>query len=296
MDKSITVKQYLSSKAVKVSIKNLLQDRASQFIVSISSMISNNEKLATCEPKSLVSAALTATALDLPINQNLGYIFIIPYKDRKTGITYAQAQFGYKAFIQLAMRSNQFKTINVTDVREGEIADIDRLSGKMIFSWVNDKRDSLPIVGFVAYMELTNGFEKSLYMTSEELKQHGIKFSQNYKKGYGLWKDDFNVMAKKTVIKLLLSKYAPMTSALATAQEADQAIIQDSDYKYIDNLELLPKDEGEAKEKERIERFIQTATTVKELEEAKIAVYDFDDKNLIKLYVDKRKEVSKNKD
>jgi recombinase, phage RecT family len=228
--KQLTIKQYIEQPNVKARVEELLKDRASQFIITINSMVNNDTKLQECEPASLFTAALTVTALDLPMNNNLGFAYIIPYKDNKTGKTYAQAQLGYKAFIQLAMRSNKFKTLNVSDVRQGEYKGLDRLTGELSLEWEKDetKRGKLPIVGYVAYMKLNNGFEKSYYMTAQEAKAHGTKYSANFRKyGSGMWKDEFDAMAKKTVIKLMLSKYAPLSTDMARAQEVDQAILLD---------------------------------------------------------------------
>ncbi len=230
MNNSITVKQYVSSPAVQDKVKELLKDRASQFVVSLLSTVNTNDTLAQCDPKSVLNAAMTAASLDLPINQNLGFAYIIPYKGS------AQFQMGYKGFIQLAQRSGQFKTINVSEVKQGEIKNTNRLTGEIEFSWIEEGRGKLPTVGYVGYMELTNGFQKTLYMTIEDLKAHGMRFSQTMKKGYGLWTSDFDAMASKTVIKLLLAKYAPLTVDMQKAQLADQAIIKgEEEYTYPDN-------------------------------------------------------------
>lgn len=268
MTNDITVKSFINSPAVKDRIKDNLQDRAPQFIVSLLSAINTNEALAKCDPKSVLNAAMTAASLNLPINQNLGFSYMIPYK----GV--AQLQLGYKAFIQLAQRSGQFKTINVSDVREGEITHIDRLTGEIIFEWKED-RLKLPIVGYVGYMELINGFRKTLYMTKEELQAHGMRFSQTMKSGYGLWKTDFDAMASKTVIKLLLSKYAPLTTDMQTATLADQSIVKgDNEFEYVDNTPELSSDVAKEKEKARLQKHIEASKTVKELEEISDYIVD----------------------
>jgi len=220
--------------------------------------------------------------MDLPINQNLGFAYIIPYKGN------AQFQMGYKGFIQLAQRSGQFKTINVSDVRTGEITKIDRLSGEIQFEWKED-RLKLPVIGYVGYMELTNGFKKTLYMTIEELKAHGLRFSQTMKKGFGLWTSDFDAMASKTVIKLLLAKYAPLTVDMQTAQLADQAIIKGQDeFEYTDNVPELPEEVAKEKEKERLKKHINDSKSVKELNKCLEFLADDETK---KLYQEKLKEL-----
>jgi recombination protein RecT len=263
-----SITEFLATPAVQDNIKTVLGDRKEQFVTSVVSLVNNNDKLQEVDRKSLFSACLIAASLDLPINQNLGFAYIIPYK-QKDGTQVAQFQMGYKGFIQLAMRSGQFKTINVTDVRDGEIVGHNRLTGSIQFDWKQDDRDTAPIVGYVAYMELINGFSKSLYMTKKELNQHGLKYSQTMKKGYGLWKDEFDVMAKKTVLKLLLSKYAPMTTEMEKAQLADQSVIQDGDFKYIDNQPIDANAIGREKEQARVMQHILESDTIDELEKVK---------------------------
>jgi recombination protein RecT len=223
------IKTLINAEITREKFKEVLGNKAPAFMASLLSLINGNTNFETVDPQTVLSAAMTAATLDLPINPNLGFAYIIPYAGK------AQFQMGYKGFVQLAMRSGQFRTLNVSDVRIGEISDNNRLTGEMKFQWA-ENRESLAVIGYVGYMRLTNGFEKMMYMTTEELKTHGGKYSQSAKKGYGLWKDEFDAMAKKTVIKLLLSKYAPLTTEMQTAQLADQAVISDEGkYDYIDN-------------------------------------------------------------
>ncbi len=264
---NIATRDLLQSEYVLRRFHDVLGARAQGFVTSILSLVNNNDLLATAEPKSIVNAAMIAATLDLPINQSLGFAYIIPYKDKKTGRVLAQFQLGYKAFIQLSQRSGQFSTINVSDVREGEIASIDRLTGEIQFTWAGEDRDTRTIIGYVAYMRLVNGFNKSLYMTVQQLKNHGLRYSQTAKRGYGLWEDDFNAMAIKTVIKLLLSKYAPLTTQMQMAQVADQAVIPEEDkYEYVDNKSVAPEDVAQEKERERVKKFIEEAKTLEDLE------------------------------
>jgi len=263
--KQQSIAEFLSSPVIQKNIESVVGERKQQFITSVASLVNSSEALQRVDRKSLFAACLVAASLDLPINPNLGFAYIIPYKDQ------AQFQMGYKGFIQLSLRSKQFKTINITDVREGEIGAINRLSGEIEFTWLDD-RDDLAVVGYVAYMRLTNGFEKSLYMTTKELTKHGMKFSQSMKKGFGLWKDDFNSMAKKTVIKMLLSKYAPMTTQMQTATLADQAVIEDDKYKYLDNEPIHPEEVATEKEQLRIIKHIQGSKSIQDLELCREAV------------------------
>lgn len=210
--------------------EKVLGSRTTQFITSVLSVISQNATLKDAEPTSVYMAALTAATLDLPINPNLGFAYIIPYY--AGGKQVAQFQMWYKGFIQLAQRSGQFRTISASPVREGQIVSEDPLTG-YVFDWT--KKDSKEIVGYASFFRLTNGFEKTMYMSKEELEAHGKEFSKNYGKDSSLWKKDFDSMATKTVIKLLLSKYAPLSISMQNAIVYDQWVIRPDGVDYVDN-------------------------------------------------------------
>ena len=165
------------------------------------------------------------------------------------------------------MRSGQYRTINVTDVREGEVDSVDRLSGTISFSWIADdvERQKTPIVGYVAYFKLVNGFEKSLLMSKEQIEVHANRYSQSYRRGFGQWKDDFDSMAKKTVIKLLISKYGPMSTDLERVIVSDQSVAGENAPIYIDNPKVDPEEVARFKETERIRKHIEKANTEQEL-------------------------------
>lgn len=225
------VTRYIKDENVGKRINELLKDRAPQFTTTLMAALNSNKALNSCEPQSVLTAALTAASMDLPINQNLGFAYLIPYKNKDGDV--CQFQMGYKGFIQLAQRSGYYKTINATEVREGEIAKIDRLSGEIEFEWIEDEkeREKAKIIGYVAYLKLLNGFEKSLYWSVEKCKAHATRFSKSFKYGGGLWKDDFESMAIKTVLKQLISKYGPLNTQLQEAITKDQTI----NGEYIDN-------------------------------------------------------------
>ena len=234
-----TLKQFntfITNPRTQDYLSTVLADKKASFVNNITALVSNNATLQVCKPDTLMFACLKATALDLPLDQNLGFAYVLPYKDSKKGETLAQFQMGYKGFVQLALRTGQFKTLNATDVREGELVSEDFVTGELTFKKA-DKREALPVIGYVAYFKLLNGFEKYLYMTAAEMKAHALRFSQTYKRGYGLWadKDSFDAMAKKTVLKLLLSKYAPLSVEMQSALKADQAVISENDsVNYVD--------------------------------------------------------------
>jgi len=215
-------------------LSTVLAEKKASFVNNLTALVSNNAALQVCKPDTLMFASLKATALDLPLDQNLGFAYVLPYKDNKTGTTSAQFQMGYKGFVQLALRTGQFKTLNATDVREGELIDEDFVTGELTFRKA-ENRESLPVVGYVGYFKLLNGFEKYLYMTEAEMKAHALRYSQTYKKGYGQWKENFSAMALKTVLKLLLSKYAPLSVEMQNAIKADQTVMQKPDeYEHVD--------------------------------------------------------------
>lgn len=235
---TMTIAQYVRQDTVSKRLNDLLGKRSAQFVTSLVAAANANKMLNNCKPESVVSSALIAASMDLPVNQNLGFAYLIPYKTKEGEV--CQFQMGYKGFIQLAQRSGFYKTINASEVKEGEIVKFDRLSGEIEFSWIDDdeKREKAETVGFVAYFRLLNGFEKSLYMTVEELNAHAEKYSKNFAKyKSGLWVDSFDSMAKKTVLKLLISKFGPLNTQLQKAIAEDQTV----DGEYEDNPQRKPE-------------------------------------------------------
>lgn len=238
------LKRLLESDSIRSKLNDILGERSSVFATSIVQIAQTNNKLSTAEPSSIVGAAITAATLNLPLNNNLGLAYIVPYNVKQpdgTWKTMAQFQIGWKGFVQLALRSGQFVRINATDVKEGEIAFQDRLTGDIDFQWETDSdvRLKLKTIGYVAYFRLVNGFEASLFMTMAEVTAHAKKYSQTFKSGFGNWKDDFESMALKTVLKLLLSKKAPLSVEMQTAVKTDQAafkgVEETEEIQYIDN-------------------------------------------------------------
>ncbi|MBQ9487166.1 MAG: recombinase RecT [Selenomonadaceae bacterium] len=233
---SLSLQQLLNSEPVKKRFEVLLNTSAPSFISSILAIVNNNSKLQNCTSFSIVSAAGIAAALKLPINPSLGFAFLVPYKNQ------AQFQLGYKGLIQLAMRSGQYITLNSGAVREGQIKEIDFVTGGI----VRGEKISEEIVGYVSYMELLNGFHKALYMTVDELKAHAAKYSQSYSydvdhnRKTSVWSTNFDAMAKKTVLKKLLSNFGiiaidQQSADLVTALQADQSVITAEGFRYVDN-------------------------------------------------------------
>lgn len=261
-----------NSETVKNQLQEILGKRASTFATSVIQITQSNSMLQNAVPSSIVGAAMTSATLNLPLNNNLGYAYIIPFNERQKDGSFlvkAQFQIGYKGFIQLSMRSGQFKTIHTSDVKKGEIISRDRLSGEIDFQWIEDdaQREKTETIGYVAYFRLLNGYEATMFMSMSELQGHGKKFSQTFKKGFGLWKDDFDSMAKKTVLKLLLSKYAPMSIDMQTARDMDQASLEwNEEDETIETTYVDNEEEVIDVEKERIRVFLENCETQDDLE------------------------------
>jgi recombination protein RecT len=225
-------------------LEEILHERKGAFVSNLTALVANNVNLQECEPYTLMFAALKATALNLPIEPSLGMAHVIPYRNKKRGTVEAQFQLGYKGFQQLALRTGQYKTINTTEVRQGEIKKRNRLTGEIEWNFIEDEAERLktPIVGYVNYFKLLNGFESTFYMSKEEAEAHAMRYSQTYRSSYedvknqSKWTTDFDAMAMKTVIKLNLSKNGVLSVELADAIRADQSIMRDENkYEYVDN-------------------------------------------------------------
>lgn len=218
---------------VQKMITERLGKRSGQFTTSLLSLINSNAKIAECKPITVVQAALTAASMDLPINQNLGFAYIVPYKNR--GVMEAQFQMGWKGFVQLAQRSGSFEKIDSCLVYEGDDDEsvMERLTKIMPPEPPSDK-----VVGYAGYFKLLNGFSKIIYMTKIQIEAHAGRYSQAYKNRGGSfkspWETDFDLMAQKTVIKQLLSKYAPLSTEMQEAVSADQSVADENGRRYVD--------------------------------------------------------------
>lgn len=239
----VTIQSLVHNEEFVSKAQDILQDGTPQFMASVLTLANSNKLLGECDPIKLYNCCLMAAALKLPFNQNLGQAYIVPFKGEP------QLQIGWKGFIQLAQRSGQFKRINCSDVREGEIVKRDRLTGEIEFDWLEDaEREKKPVIGYVAYFELLNGYQQTLYMSKAEVEAHAKKYSQTYKQGFGVWKDNFDAMARKTLIKRILNQFAPLSVDMAKAMEYDQA---DANGRYPDNadrVEIVDAEIGSSEE------------------------------------------------
>lgn len=260
----MTAKSLFSRDDVKKKFEELLGRRSTGFITSVLQIVSSNGLLADADPNSIYQAAALAATLDLPLNNSLGFAYIIPYNTRQKDGSYrkaAQFQIGYKGIIQLALRSGQFKTISSTPVYEGQIVEMNQLTG-FTFDWAAKKSDV--VVGYASYFSLINGFEKTLFMSIDELKKHGKKYSKTFSNSNGLWNTDFDAMASKTVLKLLLSKFAPLSIEMQKAVIHDQAVIKDVDTDDVMYVDV--EDVSVDKELERIRLMIDDCANIFDLE------------------------------
>lgn len=280
-NKSVTVKGFFEQDNVKNKFKELLGQKSQGFITSVLQIAMSNDLLAKADPMSIYNAAATAATLDLPLNNNLGFAWIVPYNIKQKDGSYqtvAQFQIGAKGFKQLALRTGQFININSTDVKEGELKLYDRLTGEIEFEWIQDTdaRNKAKTIGYVSFFKLLNGFSQTFYMSRSEMEGHGKKYSQTFKKGYGLWNDDFDSMALKTVTKLNLSKNAPLSIEMQKAIITDQGIINDDNGEtvtYIDREieqgEVKPIEETEL---DRAKKIIANWKSLSDVEKAEKSI------------------------
>lgn len=230
------VVQYLQNDSTKSKFQQVLGQKAPQFIASIISATQTNDKLLECKPDSLTNSALIAATLDLPINASLGMAYLVPYKKGNTLL--CQFQIGWKGLVQLAIRTGMYETINVTQVYDGQLIDEDPFTGEYTFDKNAKKSDK--VIGYVAYFKLLSGFKKQYYWTKEMCEAHAMKYSQSYKGQYresSLWFKDFDGMAMKTVLKLLIDKFGPKSVEMQNAIIHDQGITDDinQEPQYPDN-------------------------------------------------------------
>jgi recombinase, phage recT family len=231
MTNELTHKHFFNSPAVKQKFSEVLEGNGQQFVASLLSIVTNNNLLAKATNESIMTAAMKAATLKLPIEPSLGMAYIVPYnRNEKQGNTWvkineAQFQMGYKGFIQLAQRSGQIRNINCDIVYKEEFLRYDKVYGTLHLK--EEQVDSGEVEGYFASLELINGFRKMIFWKKEKVIAHAQKYSKTYDKQIGdfksgtPWKTEFDAMAQKTLIKELLSKYAPLSTELQEAIIAD---------------------------------------------------------------------------
>ncbi len=220
------------------------KDRSTRFIASISSAVATNQSLQECDAGTILSGALLGESLNLSPSPQLGQYYLVPFNDSKKGYKVAQFQLGYKGYIQLAIRSGQYKKLNVLAIKRGELVKYDPLNEEIEVNLIEDEeeRENAETVGYYAMFEYTNGFRKSMYWSKSKMEKHALKYSTGYKakKGYTYWEKDFDGMAYKTMLRQLISKWGIMSIDMQQAVEKDMATINtDGTYEYVDNEDTV---------------------------------------------------------
>ena len=261
MSNETAMSVYLSNDNTKKYLNSILGERSGQFITSLTSLAGSSEMLKNCDRNSLLACALKAVSMKLPFDPNLGFTWCVPYGKTAT------FQIGSKGYIQLALRTGQYKFIGSRDVREGEFLGINFVGGPDI-KWLSDEeRISKKIIGYMAGLELINGFRKVIFWNNQEVENHAIRYSQSYRKykktgnkSEAIWASQFEKMAEKTVLKALISKYGIMSTDMQKAVIFDHAKLNidletgEENINYIDNPEIIEVLSGE-EQKELLDRY-----------------------------------------
>lgn len=213
------IKTIFNSEAVQEKFKEVLGSKTPSFISSVLNVVNNDKLLSKASPNSVINSAMIAATLDLPIDKNLGYAWIVPYKGE------AQFQMGYKGFIQLAQRTGQYKAINVIPVYEGELVEFDRLSEEIELDY--ESKASNSVIGYCGYFKLLNGFEKTVYWPKEKIDEHKKRYSKAGNSGP--WSTNYDAMAMKTVLKNMLSKWGILSIEMQQAVISDERKIKEID-------------------------------------------------------------------
>lgn len=235
--KPITTKELFAQINVKERFEALLGNKAPGFISSVLQTVNDNKLLAKASPVTILNAAATAASLDLPINQNLGFAWIVPYGNE------AQFQIGWKGFVQLALRTGLYKRINVIEVYENQFVSFNAMTEELNANFGIEGEGE--IVGYASYLKLNSGFEKTVYWSKIKVKNHAKKYSKTYdKKGrngkliFSPWNDkaQFDAMGKKTVLKNTISRWGIMSIEMQIAHTTDQSVIKENNaVEYPDN-------------------------------------------------------------
>lgn len=241
----VSFTSFITSKAVENQIQTVVGGKeGTKFVAAIISAVNNNNTLQECNHASIVSAALLGQSLNLSPSPQLGQYYMVPFNDRDKGKV-AQFQLGYKGYIQLAIRSGQYKKLNVLAIKEGELIKFDPLNEEIEVKLIDDdeERESAATIGYYAMFEYVNGFRKAMYWSKRKMTEHAKKYSQGYRKdlekgtAWTFWSKDFDGMAYKTMLRQLISKWGIMSIEMQTALDSDMAVINEDGTKdYVDNV------------------------------------------------------------
>lgn len=250
----------ITTKGYQSLIANTLRDpaRVRRFTASITSAVAVNPALQECDAGTILAGALLGESLNLSPSPQLGQYYLVPFKNRKANKIDVQFVLGYKGYIQLALRSGQYADLDVTEIKQGEYLGKDSMTGKPKFQFIedDDQRDALPTVGYMAYFEYMNGFRKVLYWSKEKMMNHADTYAkafsrQKYEellagkipesemwKYSSFWYKSFDDMAKKTMLRQLISRWGVMSIEMTKALESDNAVAA-----VADNGEILTTQE-----------------------------------------------------
>ncbi|EOI54835.1 recombinase RecT [Enterococcus gilvus] len=237
---SLGFKALMNTPTMKKKFQDILHEKSDSFMGSLMTLVGGDNYLSNAEPMTIIASALKAATMDLPIDKNLGYAYVVPFNRKekvgKDWVTHNEAQFilGYKGYIQLAQRSGQYKALNALEVYEGQLIEWNPLTEEFIFDYSAKASDK--VIGYVGFFELLNGFKKTVYWTKQEIEAHRIKNAKGYDKEKltGAWKDNYDSMAIKTVLRNLLAKWGILSVEMQTAVTSDEKV-----FRLDDNDDLI---------------------------------------------------------
>ncbi|TXJ87514.1 recombinase RecT [Enterococcus gallinarum] len=251
-------KALMNTPAMKKKFTDILHEKSDSFMGSLMTLVGGDNYLSQSEPMTIIASALKAATMDLPIDKNLGYAYVVPFnRSEKVGnkwVKHNEAQFilGYKGYIQLAQRSGQYKALNALAIYDGQLIDWNPLTEEFTFDYKAKVSDE--VIGYVGFFELLNGFKKTVYWTKQEIESHRIKNSKAYDKEKlsGAWVDNYDSMAIKTVLRNMLSKWGLLSVEMQSAITSDEKVfrvdenndlIEETD---LSDMEPMPNDLKEA--------------------------------------------------
>ncbi|GMA49355.1 hypothetical protein GCM10025857_07120 [Alicyclobacillus contaminans] len=229
------MRAYLNAPEIQSRFNSILKARAPQYVSSILNLVGSDKSLQQCEPMSIISSCMIAATLDLPINRNLGYAWIVPYRDKKNNRVMATFQMGYKGYVQLALRTGKYAKINALPICEGELVRWNPLTEELVYD--PSKRKSNRVIGYAGFFRLVNGFEKVVYWTAEQIEAHRQRFS----KTGNVWETDYDAMALKTVVRNMLSRWGILSVEMQEAVVRDVEEVTGDDAAPV--IDLPPLDE-----------------------------------------------------
>lgn len=235
---------YMSSNSVKNYLNRMIgSENGQRFVAAVISAVNNNPSLQECRNESILSGALLGESLKLSPSPQLGQYYLVPFNDKSKGKV-AQFQLGYKGYIQLAIRSGQYKKLNVLEIKETELVKFDPLNEEIEVNLIQDEeeREKAETIGYYAMFEYINGFKKAIYWTKSKMESHAVKYSQSYRSDknngnkWSFWSQNFDEMAKKTMLRQLISKWGIMSVEMQTAVTSDMAVIEeDNNITFVEN-------------------------------------------------------------